>query len=77
MRVCVCVCVFCFGVLCVVSGACVSAMLLCLSLWYGLNVFVWFVCDACVMMCGMRLCVVCVCVLLCLNVFVRFGCDSS
>ena len=40
MRVCVCVCVFCFGVLCVVSGACVSAMLLCLNVWYGLNVFV-------------------------------------
>ena len=44
------------------SGACVSAMLLCLSSWSGLNVFVWFVCAVCVMMCGMRLCVVCVCV---------------
>ena len=49
----------------VFSGACVSAMLLCLSLWSRLNVFVWFVCDACVMMCGMRLCVVCVCVSCC------------
>ena len=47
------------------SGACVSAVLLCLSLWSGLSVFVWCVCDACVMMCCMRLCVVCVCVSCC------------
>ena len=62
-------CVFVYMFVCFVleycvlfSGACVSAMLLCLSLWSGLNVFVWFVCDVCVMMCGMCLCVVCVCV---------------
>ena len=63
------VCVFVYMFVCFVleycvlfSGACVSAMLLCLSVWSGLNAFVRFVCDVCVMMCGMRLCVVCVCV---------------
>ena len=67
----------CFGLeYCVLfSGACVSALLLCLSLRSGLNVFAWFVCDACVMVCGMRLCVVCVCVCCCVVVFVRLGCD--
>ena len=65
-------CVIAYVFVCVVleycvmfSGACVSAVLLFLSWWSGLNVFVWFVCDACVMMCGMRLCVVCVCVSCC------------
>ena len=65
-------CVFAYVFVCFVleycvmfSGACVSAVLLCLSLWSGLSVFVWCVCDACVMMCCMRLCVVCVCVSCC------------
>ena len=50
-------CVFAYVFVCSVLeycvlfyGACVSAMLLCLSLWSGLKVFVWFVCDACVVM---------------------------
>ena len=61
VRVCVCVCVLRVGVLCDVSGACVSAVLLCLSLWSNLSVFVWCVCDACVMM--LKVCVsVCLCV---------------
>ena len=36
------------------SGACVSAMLLRLSLCSSLNMFVWFVCEIC---CVLRVCV--------------------
>ena len=53
-----CLCVS-FVLYCVMlSSACVSALLLRLSLCSNLNVFVWFVCDLCCVMC---LCVVCAC----------------
>ena len=62
-----CLCALCWHIVCCFLVR-VSAMLLCLNLWSGLNVSVWFVCDACVMMCGMRLCVVCVCACFCVKV---------
>ena len=47
------------------SGACVSAMLLRLSLCYSLHAFVWYTCIVCAMMCGMCVLFVLVCVCFC------------
>ena len=40
-----CLCVLVVEYCVLLSGACVSATLLCLTVWYGLNLFVRFVCD--------------------------------